>query len=174
MRNVVSDMLKGNCSVSVALWLVPAAVLLASSVQVRAETLGRLRIGGTAPERLVLVDERGEVVTFNQPGEHVSLPAGRYFLQGLILKGDFECYGSWGDPRDMLEVTPDHTPVLQVGLPLRSHVEVERTGRLLSLEYSLVDGQGRRYVQRRDRDIPPTFTVTKNGRTLGTGLFAYG
>ena len=55
------------------------------------------------------------------------------------------------------------------------NVRVQRVGRLLKLDYDLVDAAGRKYVQRGiSGAVPPKFTVYKDGQSIGSGSFEYG
>jgi hypothetical protein len=135
----------------------------------------RLRIEGRAIERLTLADEHERVTAVPQPGESVSLPAGRYRVQEVDLTGGFQCAMYAAGPDEWVQLAADQTPVLKLGAPLTPQVRVKRVGRLLKLDYELVDAAGRKYVQRGVAGaVPPTFTVSKDGQTLGTGSFEYG
>ncbi len=58
---------------------------------------------------------------------------------------------------------------------LSPRVRVERAGRLLTMDFEWVDAQGRRqHPGREQRGAPPTFTVFKDGRPIGSGSFEYG
>ncbi len=62
---------------------------------------------------------------------------------------------------------------LRAGVPLTSHVEVTREGRLLKLDYRLVDVAGRQYRDA-NRTSPPRFAIYQNGREIASGSFEYG
>ncbi|GEM_PF-5934628 len=57
---------------------------------------------------------------------------------------------------------------------LSPRVRVQRAGRLLTMDFEWVDAQGRRQPGREQRGAPPTFTVFKDGRPIGSGSFEYG
>jgi hypothetical protein len=58
---------------------------------------------------------------------------------------------------------------------LSPRVRVRRAGRLLTLDFELVDPQGQRHNPGRDRRVdPPTFAVYKNSQLVGSGSFEYG
>ena len=141
-----------------------------------AETWGcRLNVEGGAIERLTLVDASQRVSQFERPAKSVQLPAGKYWVQQVELKGGFSSRGYHGSD-DGMEVAAGQSPVLKAGAPLTPRVRVNRTGRLLTLDYELVDAAGRNYVcSRPDRLAkPPTFTVLKHGQTIGSGSFEFG
>jgi hypothetical protein len=57
---------------------------------------------------------------------------------------------------------------------LTPQVQVQRAGRVLTLDFQLVDDQGHRHPPGERRGLPPTFTVYKDGQSIGTGSFEYG
>lgn len=143
----------------------------------------RLTIEGRGIERLTLVeandddDLRNEKVTkIERPGAIVSLPAGKYRVQEVELKGGFSCHEYFASDDDWIHVAVGQSPVVKAGAPLTPKVSVKRTGRVLAIDYELVDAAGRTYTpgtaDRRAK--PPTFTVLKNGQTIGSGTFEYG
>ena len=114
------------------------------------ERVGQLRIEGRAIERLVLADESQATTEFPRPGASVPLPAGRYFVHEVELTNGFRCYAWIGGEEDWIQVPADPTPVVKVGAPLTPKVSVQRAGRLLKLDYELVDAAGRRYTPKDD------------------------
>ena len=135
----------------------------------------QLRIEGRGIERLALAAASGEVINLSQPGEFVSLAAGTYWVREVELTGGFRCYSWLADDDNTVQVAAGKTAVLRVGPPLTSQVRVRRAGRLLNLDYELVDAAGRNYVRRGSESAaPPKFTVFKDGRPLGSGSFEYG
>jgi len=69
-----------------------------------------------------------------------------------------------GEPQEFERLTP--------------HVQATRAGRLLSLDYQLLDASGKNRVdeliQQRQRNTPPRFTVWQDEREIGSGTFEYG
>jgi hypothetical protein len=60
-------------------------------------------------------------------------------------------------------------------VPLSPQVRVQRAGRLLTLDFDLLDAQGQRHNPGQDRQRhPPTFTVFKDGQPIDSGSFEYG
>ena len=136
---------------------------------------GRLRIEGRGIDRLTLHNEAGQATEITRPGESVSLPVGKYRIWEVELTGGFHCYAFATNPGDSFQVAADQVPMLQVGAPLTPQIRVQRAGRLLTLDYDLVDARGRRYLQRgAGRNDPPKFTVYKEGQAIGSGSFEYG
>ena len=130
-----------------------------------------LRVEGSAIEQLTLTGARGEMITVTRPAETIELPAGRYRVHQVELTGGFR--GFAGAEDTWVRVATDESPVLKVGAPLEPQVRIARRGRVLALDYDLVDAQGRLYRGGSDSG-PPTFTVYKNGRAIGNGSFEYG
>ncbi len=66
----------------------------------------------------------------------------------------------------------------QMHKQLTPQVQVTRAGRLLNLDYQLVDASGRSRAdelrQQQQRNTPPRFTVWQGGREIGSGTFEYG
>jgi hypothetical protein len=58
--------------------------------------------------------------------------------------------------------------------PFAVTVDVKRTGRILVLDYALLDAQGERSQEHRDTKTPPQFTICQDGRQIGSGTFSYG
>ncbi|NQU23864.1 MAG: hypothetical protein HQ567_21490 [Candidatus Nealsonbacteria bacterium] len=52
-------------------------------------------------------------------------------------------------------------------------VKVTRNGRVLTLDYDLLDDAGQSRPQT-DRSCPPRFVVTKDGQEIDSGSFQYG
>lgn len=124
---------------------------------------------------MVLADENQKPTEFAKPGETVSLPAGRYFVREVELTGGFQCYCWLGDDDDWITLPASPPPVVKVGAPLTPQIQVERSGRLLKLDFQLVDAAGRGYSPKdEDAVAPPKFTILKNGQTIGSGSFEYG
>jgi len=136
----------------------------------------RLTIQGRGIERLTLVDTGQRETKIERPGESVVLPAGRYRLREVELTGGFSCQEYFASDDDWIQVAVGQSPVLKAGAPLTPQVRVNRSGRVLTIAYELVDAAGRSYAPGSDsrRTRPPAFTVSKNGRTIGSGSFEYG
>ncbi len=132
-----------------------------------------LRIEGRGIERLELADEDQKPTEFTKPGTSVLLPAGRYFVREVELTGGFECYG-WLDDGGWITLPADSPPVVKAGAPLTPKVHLKRAGRLLQLDYQLVDAAGRGYSPDEDSVPPPKFVIHKNGQIIGSGSFEYG
>ena len=53
-------------------------------------------------------------------------------------------------------------------------LQVTREGRLLTMDYQLVDAQGRRCIDRKSMATSPRFTIRQAGQEIGSGAFEYG
>jgi hypothetical protein len=106
-----------------------------------------------------------------QSGVSNFLPAGNYTIQSIILRGGYQSNNS-----GTLTLSPSAPCKLEVGTPLKSTVKVKREGRILHLDYQLLDAQGRNYTTyyTRDRSAPPQFVVYQGKRRVGSGTFSYG
>jgi len=133
----------------------------------------RLTIQGRGIERLTLVDTGQRETKIERPGESVVLPAGKYRLREIELTGGFSCQEYFAGDDDWIQVAVGRSPVLKAGAPLTPQVRVNRLGRILTIDYELVDAAGRTYAPDSD-NRPPAFTVCKGGQTIGSGSFEYG
>jgi hypothetical protein len=86
----------------------------------------QLSVEGRAIERLTLADASGRVTPIGQPAGSVSLPAGKYRVQQVELKGGFQCFVFGGSEDDWIHVAPNKSPVLKAGAPLTPKVRVQR------------------------------------------------
>ena len=100
----------------------------------------RLRVdpGGEVGERLMLVDPHGQIKIITSPRASVFLPPGRYVLQQVDFEGGFPLY-----PNEVLLLTPQTPTKLNVGNSLKPSVTATRKGKLLQLDYQLLDAGGR-------------------------------
>ncbi len=61
---------------------------------------------------------------------------------------------------------------------LTPHVQATRAGRLLNLDYQLLDASGQirtdQLLQQWPRNTPPKFTIWQDGREIDSGTFEYG
>ena len=132
-----------------------------------------LRIKGKFIKTLTLVDRLGKVEQIPDPGPSVLLPAGEYRVREVELQGGFRCYVYSERDQDWFTLSPDGPCDLQVGAPLTPKAKVGRQGRLLKLDYELLDAAGRNY-SKRDRANPPRFAIYQGDRLLTSGSFEYG
>lgn len=163
-------------AVLLASWLTATVALSADRVADQApsdDANCQLKIGATSVTRLTLVDESGKYRVINRPRQSVSLPPGKYRLDEIELRGDYQSCQFRGRDDQWFELTPDRPHQLRVDGLMTPTVEVTRHGRLLELSYSLSDANGAMY-SRRDRENPPRFTVYKDGEEIGSGSFEYG
>jgi hypothetical protein len=170
--------------ISIGWCLSPVLLLLLSAVAWAEEPRGERPVSDTSKcefvvkgnevERIILVPAQWtpsyEVKDLNiQPGVSVFLPPGNYTIQYIYLRGGYQ-----SGPRDeILTLIPNATNRLAVGTPLKSTVSVNRQGRMLNLNYQLLDDQGRKYTNP-NRSDPPRFVVYQGQREIGSGTFEYG
>lgn len=133
----------------------------------------RLNIVGESIETLTLTNQAGVAKQLNRPGSSVSLPAGQYRISQVELKGGYRCRAAGTGKNDLFRLVAGKSHQLEVGAPLAPSVQVTRQGRLLKIDYQLLDAAGRSYTGPRATD-PPGFTVLKDGREIGAGTFEYG
>lgn len=133
-----------------------------------------LKIKGERIERLKLESRKGEAQEFHRPGAAVFLPEGEYQVQEVALESG-AVYSYWvGSYGRWFSVSPDRLNEIKVGAPIFSRLEVERSGRIVRLDHGLVDAGGRRFSARGLHGNPPTFTVYRGDREVGSGTFEYG
>jgi len=73
--------------------------------------------------------------------------------------------------------TPSEPQANKLDKPLTPHVAVTRVGRILTLDYQLLDGSGHnclRQVLQQLGHTPPRLTVSQAGREIVSGTFEYG
>jgi len=132
---------------------------------------GELKLEGKHIKQVVLEREDSNKITFDQPGESIKVPVGKYLLREVQLEGGYACR-IWSDA-NWVEVGEDKPAVLKVGAPLKQIVKATRQGGVLSLGYELSGMGGETYV-RDDSSKPPTFTVYKGDKRIASGTFEYG
>jgi hypothetical protein len=128
---------------------------------------GQLKIEGSSIEKLVLVG--GQSKTFNNPDEIITLPAGKYRLEAIYLKGGYQC----NYINKSIIIPEDKQTVLKIGAPLKQTIIVKRQGRELRLNYQLA-GIGGEVYSDPNRTIKPSFTVYKGDKIITSGSFQYG
>jgi len=138
-----------------------------------APVMGELVVKGKGISRLVLSGPR--TVVLNEPGQRVSVPAGDYTRQQIVIDG-----GRAGT----LQAKTSHTvsvregqPVeLAVGGPLDNSLTVKQSGSLVSLDYQLRGIGGEVYTTEMEplSYNPASFQVRKGGRTIKSYQFRYG
>ncbi len=142
-----------------------------------------LRIEGRAIQKLLLMDQRGGDVEIDRPGQSVALPAGEYYVREVVVEGGYRARRLyvWTDRGacpatpgfDTFNLRPDEPHTLRIGAPLRPSVEVDRQGRILKLDYKLLDAAGRQYLPQ-SLEGRPSFAVFNGDRQVGSGRFEYG
>jgi hypothetical protein len=103
----------------------------------------------------------------------VSLTPGEYRLTTIQLGGNYGAYCRDGKEEDWFQLGPGESRTVRIGAPLTPTVRVQRQGRLLRLDYQLLDAEGWNYSPQ-DRMNPPEFRVYRDGEEIGSGSFEYG
>ena len=156
--------------------LLPAIALVAEAPTepTAPNALGcELILEGKCIEKIDLLDEQGQTKNFVKPGASVFLPPGQYEIEEIQLQGGYSAGPYYGFSDQQLELSPDKPCRLKCGAPLAPSVTVNREGRLLKMDYQLLDGNGREYHSS-EYDNPPTFIVYRGDQQIGSGTFEYG
>ncbi len=136
---------------------------------------GTLRIQGGSLQALTLVDRQNQPTELKKPGPSVSLPAGEYRVQRVELQGGYSCYRYRPAEEEWFVVRPGEATEVVVGAPLTPTIKIQRQGRVLVLDYRLLDASGGNYRRSSTNlDNSPTFTVYGGDREVGSGTFRYG
>jgi hypothetical protein len=133
----------------------------------------QLNINGGHIEKLALANKTGRVLEFDHPGSSMTLPAGQYRVRRVELKGGFSGFGQPTAEDLWFTLAPDKPYELEVGAPLTLSVDATRQGSRLTLDYTLNDASGRKYIDSQRAELP-TFTVYKGDKKVGSGSFEYG
>ncbi|MGA2064583.1 MAG: hypothetical protein ABSG86_06430 [Thermoguttaceae bacterium] len=123
-----------------------------------APPMGQLVIEGEAIERLSLAKtirheggfESVEPLVLQQPARSVSLPAGEFLFKGVVLKGGYVCgveyhlsaAGVLLRGQERLKITAAEPCLLRIGAPLGPDLHAYRHGRMIVLEYQVLDAGG--------------------------------
>ena len=132
-----------------------------------------LILEGKCIESIKLYDEQGQTKSFVKPDASVFLPPGRYGIEEIELQGGYSAGPSFGFSDQEFVLSPDKPCRLKCGAPLTPTVIVKRAGRLLQLDYQLLDAAGQEYHSP-EYENPPTFVVCQGDRQIGSGTFEYG
>jgi hypothetical protein len=154
-----------------------------------AALMGRLNIDGDAVEQVFLgkmeADDTVDVkkaIALRGPNWHVAIPIGQYAVVRIDLKGGYVHIaplqivdGKVRVPREAerLTIRPDKPCALKIGVPLKPALLAGRRGRVIQMLYGLHDVQLRYYAEKM-QEKPPQFTVSCNGREIGSGTLQYG
>lgn len=75
----------------------------------------------------------------------------------------------------LLSADPSVAGPPAAGATVTPHVQVTRQGRLLKLDYQLLDANGKpQPIQSPDYSHPPRFTILQGDKELASGSFEYG
>jgi hypothetical protein len=133
-------------------------------------------------KNLWLFNQQGQQPMYRRRGSSMFVtPPGQYRIQEIDLQGGYSAFprsGYSGPWADWLTLAPGKACRFDIKAPLTSSVSVKRAGRLLKLDYQLLDGDGRKYRRNdrsgKDRAHPPQFAVYQGNRQIGSGTFEYG
>ena len=139
--------------------------------------MGQLELEGKFIKRMVL-EAGSSLVLLDSPEATIGVPAGNYRLSYIFLdSGDtglFQADLNRQQSED-ISVSKGESTVLKIGGPLCNSVEVQRIGKVLTLEYELLGIDGYNYNSLRGRvENPPTFAIYNKGKEIATGKFEYG
>jgi hypothetical protein len=129
---------------------------------------------GKHVEKLALTDTHGQSVAYRLRGSSMFLPPGQYVVEEIDLQGGFSANPYPRIPADQVTLAPGKPFRFDIRGPLTSSVTAQRSGRLLKLNYQLLDGDGRKYRGKGDRAHPPQFAVYQGDQQIGSGSFEYG
>jgi hypothetical protein len=102
-------------------------------------------------------------------GVSVFLPPGLYTVEKISFPGGNVFSPSV--PRNTLTFNAESPTPLD--LSIKPTPEVKRAGGLLTLDYTLLDGEGRKYTAD-NRLVPPGFVIKRGEREIFSGSFEYG
>lgn len=134
---------------------------------------GELKLEGKGVSRLVLRRTGGSTERFDQPGETVELPPGKYQLLEAHLEGGYSCRFGRVPDYGPIEIDADEPAVFKVGAPLKQTVRVQRRGRSLTLDYELIGVGGENYTSE-SRNKPPRFTIYRGEKEIASDKFQFG
>ena len=132
---------------------------------------GELKLTGKYIQKIVLINTyNGKKEVFDQPGERVKLPAGKYQIREVLLVSG----GSICEARDLqrrITIDANKTAVSNIGGPLKQTINVQRRGEFLILNYKLRDGDGENYIVKYKA---AKFDIYKGDSKIVSGSFRYG
>jgi hypothetical protein len=143
------------------------------------DSLCELQIEGEDILSLSLLQrDAGLMRRISYPGNSIQLPPGEYVLRKVVLTNGYEA-DLIHEMEPVLRLTLGESNVLKVGGPLHPSADVKRSGAYYTLDYIVVDVEGRKYEQSgmpcKDNDSPPRYVVyNTKGEVIGDGKFWYG
>lgn len=132
-----------------------------------------LIIAGKHIEKLSLVNKAGLDKVIVRPGPSIFLPPGRYRIQEIQLQEGYTFNDYSGSAENRFTLSPDAPYKLMAGAPLTPGVTVKRQGRMLTMDYQLLDAEGRKYINRANTN-PPRFDIYQGDQKIASGSFEYG
>lgn len=134
---------------------------------------GWLVIEGKGVATLQLETRAGPALQRMPVEGKISLMPGEYRITQIQLKAGYQAYRREQREEDWFRLAPGQSHTVRIGAPLTPTVHVQRQGRLLTLDYQLLDAEGWNY-SRGDRTNPPEFRVFRGDEEIGSGNFEYG
>ncbi|MBM4026652.1 MAG: hypothetical protein FJ280_14805 [Planctomycetes bacterium] len=137
---------------------------------------GTLRVEGEAIERLVLQDSAKQLKVFYWREPNLSVPAGTYRLDEVILQGEYSGRLPWrGSETRVVKIEPGQIVTLKLGAPLRQTIRVERWGASLVLNHQVLGQGGEAYcITRRQGAPPPAFAIYLDENQVAADRFEPG
>ena len=165
---------------SILLWIAVVATVVfvrwCSAAQTPAASpevqTGRLVVTGEHVARLVLRRPGGARVEIPNPAAGVDLAVGTYDVYEIELEGGLFSRPLLDTSPDPVIIIPGEQTTLNVGAPLRQIIALQQDGRVLYLEYFVLDALGNRY-QPRFVGPEPRFDVFRGDKKIGGGTFQH-
>jgi hypothetical protein len=132
-----------------------------------------LVIEGKGIEKLVLVNTMGQDKVISRPDPSVFMPPGEYWIREIQLQGGYSFYAYYNSDGNQFTLNRDAPYKLKAGAPLTPSVTVKRHGRLLTMDYQLLDSTGRKYLNQ-GRTNPPQYAIYQGDQKIASGQFEYG
>ena len=140
------------------------------SADVAPANMGQLMVRGESVVRLTLQDKNRRSREYSLSTPNLTMPAGQYSVREVQVEGGYRCFDFPTSDDDWFTITAGETHQIEIGAPLTPKVNTTRWGRLLVMNYALVDAGGREYLGG-DTTNRPRFIVYAGEREVGTGRF---
>lgn len=160
-----------NVSLRLAVFLAVAITVCQAKTAEQQAVMGKLKLEGQYIERLTLLPMTGPAQIFHNPSETITLPAGRYWVGELRLKGGYRRQTTAN--RHPICISAGAPTLFKEGGPLRHTVTVLRRGRVLELSYRLCGVGGETYAAA-SGGKQPTFAIYKGDKEIAAGEFEFG
>jgi hypothetical protein len=136
--------------------------------------MGELKVEGTDILRLQFHSgSQGNLVLVENPGPTITLPVDRYSMVQVTVGKTNSAARFEANLLQPLEIASANATVLRAGGPLTNRLSAQWQGRSLRLDCQLLGAEGHAF-RSIDQNLPPSFTVSRNGRTIHQGSFEFG